>query len=150
MTSSVKTFTVTFVDENGTKVLGTDIVNYGEDATYTGNTPVKAATTKYTYSFKGWDKEFTNITADLTVVAQYNATPVVVIIDNPIPESPAKPTVRPTVRPSKEPTIDINDDDTPANLPETGTTPVEVYYTIGGMIMLLGCSIIIAKRGKKA
>ncbi len=142
MTSSVKKFTVTFVDENRTTILGTDIVNYGENATYTGKKPVKAADTMYTYSFKGWDKAFTNITADVTVVAQYYATPVVVIDDNPIPESPVKP--------SKEPTVNIEDDDTPANLPETGTTSVEVYYTIGGMIMLLGASIIIASKGKKA
>ena len=56
--------TVTFKDWNGT-VLKTQEVQYGGDA------EAPADPTRVGYTFTGWDKEFTNITADLVVTAQY-------------------------------------------------------------------------------
>ena len=60
----VQTYTVTFVGFGGTE-LKKEKVEYGESAT----APEAPAVTGYT--FTGWDKTYNNITADLTVTAQY-------------------------------------------------------------------------------
>ena len=60
----INTYTVTFKDWNGT-VLKTQEVQYGGDAEAPANP------TRTGYTFTGWDKAFTNITADLVVTAQY-------------------------------------------------------------------------------
>ena len=150
-TSSLKTFTVTFVDENGTTVLGTDKVKYGEDATYRGTTPAKASDATYSYTFNGWDRSFTNVTEDITVKAIYRQT--LIIPDPDVPEGNVDPTPKPTVKPSEKPTIIVPDNDTPqggAELPETGTIPVNVFYYAGAMLILLGASILVIKKNKKA
>ena len=61
---SINTYTVTFKDWDGT-VLKTQQVQHGGDA------EAPADPTRTGYTFTGWDKEFTNITADLVVTAQY-------------------------------------------------------------------------------
>ncbi len=66
------TYTVTFKNWDGT-VLKTQTVNIGDDAQAPAN-PTRPATAQYTYTFKGWDKAFTNITANTTVTATYNQT----------------------------------------------------------------------------
>jgi hypothetical protein len=69
----IDAFTVTFVNYNGT-VLKTETVDYGNDATAPAN-PSRTG-----YRFTGWDTDYTNITSDLTVTAQYtiNAYPYTV------------------------------------------------------------------------
>ena len=67
---TIKQFTVTFVNWDGSK-LAAYKVNYGADAAYSASTPTRPSTAQYSYTFKGWDKTFTNITSDLTVTAQY-------------------------------------------------------------------------------
>ncbi len=62
----VNTYTVRFVDWNGTELSKTT-VNYGASA----KAPSDPARSGYT--FKGWDKTFSNVTSDLTVTAQYSA-----------------------------------------------------------------------------
>ncbi len=66
-------YTVTFKDAAG-KTLATQLVNRGESAIYTGETPTKASDATNHYTFKGWDKALTNITADTTITATYTAT----------------------------------------------------------------------------
>ena len=63
---SANTYTVTFKDWNGT-VLKTQQVQYGGAATAPANP------TRTGYTFTGWDKAFTNVTADIVVTAQYSA-----------------------------------------------------------------------------
>lgn len=157
-TNATKQYTVTFVDENGTTVLGKDVVNYGEAATYSGKGPSKSPNGMYTYLFSGWDKDYSHITADLTVKATYQ--PVVSITDptapenNPTPENdPTKndPTTIDTTK--NDPTVNITDEDTPASgttLPETGTTPVSVFYFVGAMFIVVGASVLAVKKVKRA
>ncbi len=66
-------YTVTFRNGDGT-TLYTCQVAEGDTAVYNGATPTKAYDTDSHYSFRGWDKELTAITADTTVTAQYTAT----------------------------------------------------------------------------
>ena len=73
----VKTYTVTFVDWNGT-VLKTQTVEEGASATAPNN-PSRDG-----YNFTGWDKTFTNVTGDLTVTAQYE---IINVPSDPDPEN---------------------------------------------------------------
>ena len=57
-------YTVTFQDWDGT-TLKTEQVEQGKSATAPA-TPVREG-----YTFKGWDKDFSNVQSDLTVTAQY-------------------------------------------------------------------------------
>ena len=59
-----KEYTVTFKDYDGT-ILREEVVQEGHNATAPLNP------TREGYEFIGWDKEYTNITSDLTVIAQY-------------------------------------------------------------------------------
>ena len=70
-TSTVNKYTVTFKDENG-DVLKTEEVVYGSGATAPAD-PVKEADAEYHYAFSGWDKDFSEVTGDLTVTATYTA-----------------------------------------------------------------------------
>ena len=60
----IKTYTVTFVDWDGTE-LKTETVNHGSSAT------APADPTREGYTFAGWDKGYSNVTSNLTVTAQY-------------------------------------------------------------------------------
>ena len=63
--SQVKTYTVTFVDWDGS-VLKTQTVEEGSSATAPSNP------TRNGYNFIGWDTSFNNITSNLNVTAQYS------------------------------------------------------------------------------
>ena len=66
-------YTITFVNEDGT-VLQTSQVAEGEIPVYTGETPTKATTVEYTYTFIGWTPELVRVTTDATYTATYTAT----------------------------------------------------------------------------
>ncbi|MBQ4341978.1 MAG: InlB B-repeat-containing protein, partial [Clostridia bacterium] len=61
---TINTYTVTFKDWDGT-TLKTQTVNYGGSATAPTD-PIRDG-----YTFIGWDKAFTNVTANLVVTALY-------------------------------------------------------------------------------
>jgi uncharacterized repeat protein (TIGR02543 family) len=78
-TATTNKYTVTFVDEDGTKI-ATSTVDYGTSAKVP-NDPTKAATAQYSYTFAGWFNEngnqiidFSDIENDMTVTARYTAT----------------------------------------------------------------------------
>ena len=69
-----KTYTVTWVNYDGT-VLETDgNVEYNSTPHYNGATPERAAETGHTYEFKGWTPEISPVTGDVTYTAEYTAT----------------------------------------------------------------------------
>ncbi len=71
-TDSARPYTITWVDGDG-ETLKTESVAYGEMPEYTGETPAKTATDKYTYTFNGsWSPATTTVTGDATYVAQFD------------------------------------------------------------------------------
>lgn len=72
----IRQYTVKFVDHDGT-VLKTQIVNSGSAATAPSNP------TRTGYDFEGWDKAYTNITANTTVTALYQIKTFEVIFKMP-------------------------------------------------------------------
>ena len=60
-------YTVTFVDYDGT-ILGSDKVHYGTAAT------APEDPSRDGYNFAGWDKDYSNVTDDLTITAQYTVS----------------------------------------------------------------------------
>ncbi|MBQ1977861.1 MAG: CotH kinase family protein, partial [Ruminococcus sp.] len=65
-------YTVVFKDFNGT-VISTQTVEEGKSAT-APEAPVREADSKYTYTFKEWDKDFSAVTGNLEVNAVYTQT----------------------------------------------------------------------------
>lgn len=71
-TAAEKTFTVTFY--NGEELIYTiQNVSYNGTATYGGDTPAKASTTQYTYTFSGWTKTQGGTTVDADALTSVTA-----------------------------------------------------------------------------
>ena len=71
-TNDVNKYTVKFVNEDGT-VLQTESLAYGTLPEYKGETPAKASTAQYTYTFKGWDKDIVSVTQAATYKAVFTS-----------------------------------------------------------------------------
>ena len=72
-TETVRTYTIRWY--NGTELLESQTHSYGDDAVYSGDTPVSSSDGNYAqyYLFKGWDKSTGFVNADLNVYAQYDS-----------------------------------------------------------------------------
>ena len=69
--SIIKTFTVTWQNENGLVLeLDQDVIE-GTIPSYDGNTPTKPNDAQYNYVFKGWYPEISAVTSDITYTATY-------------------------------------------------------------------------------
>ena len=65
-------YTVTFKNEDET--LQSGLWEKGATPLYSGETPVKAATAQYTYTFNGWNVPIAPVTEDVTYTAQFSST----------------------------------------------------------------------------
>lgn len=72
-TKTLRTYTVTWVNEDGTELEKDENVPYGTLPTYNGDAPTKAATSQHTYEFAGWDKAIAAVKGDVTYTAAYEA-----------------------------------------------------------------------------
>jgi flagellar hook assembly protein FlgD len=82
-TPTAETYTITFLDEDGTSVLDTlEGKAYGDTVTYSGQTPTKEGNIQYNYTFAGWqdsdgtttyaNDELPNVTGNATYKATYS------------------------------------------------------------------------------
>lgn len=70
------TFTITWLDGNGTTIETDEHVKYGATPSYGGETPTKTATAQYTYAFNNtWSPAITTVSAAATYTAQFNEAP---------------------------------------------------------------------------
>ncbi|MEF2754502.1 MAG: InlB B-repeat-containing protein, partial [Agathobaculum butyriciproducens] len=70
----VKTYTVKWVDEDETTLIYQKDYEYGAMPKFEGVEPTKAADAQYTYTFKGWNKDYTEVKGNQTYVAVYEKT----------------------------------------------------------------------------
>lgn len=71
--SAINEYTITWIDGDGHTIY-TEQVSYGETPAYNGETPEKAATPQYTFTFTNWSPEITEVTGDATYTAQFDST----------------------------------------------------------------------------
>lgn len=68
-----KTFTVNWVDHDGTVLQTDENVVEGTTVNFRGQTPTRAETIDYIYTFSDWDPKVGPVTADTTYTAQYTS-----------------------------------------------------------------------------
>lgn len=69
-TQHIRSYTIKFVNADGT-VLQSSEFEYGSVPTYSGNTPTKASTAQYNYTFAGWDKSVVAVTGEAIYTAKF-------------------------------------------------------------------------------
>jgi hypothetical protein len=65
-------YTVSWLDENG-GVIKTESVKKTLTPEYSGETPTKASTAQYTYTFSGWSPDIAAVTGDAVYTAQFDS-----------------------------------------------------------------------------
>ena len=81
-------YTITFyLDSNKTQKIGESTVDYGTNATYTGEIPIKAEENGYKFTFDKWinkennEDDLSNVTENRDVIASFIKTPIVYNIE---------------------------------------------------------------------
>lgn len=68
---AVKSYTITFMAEDGKTVLSTQLVAYGSVPVYQGEKPTKEGNAEFSYEFTGWTPELAEVTKDSTYTAAF-------------------------------------------------------------------------------
>jgi uncharacterized membrane protein len=118
----INTYTVTFVNWNGS-ILKIEQVESGDDAT------APTDPTRSGYTFDGWDVSYHNVTADITVTAQYTAIPA----DPEVPIVPATPR-SPIVVTVTPPSVYVNTPATTVYVPQESSP---TYVTVDPATQIL-------------
>ena len=69
--STTRTYTILWLDEDGTILEQDDDVPYGTVPSYDGETPVKEGDAQFVYSFAGWEPTVSAVTGDASYTATY-------------------------------------------------------------------------------
>lgn len=73
-TFAIDVYTIIFKNEDGT-VLESKSIEYNQPVAYTGQTPTKAPTAQYTYTFAGWNNNIVSpATGDAIYTAKFTST----------------------------------------------------------------------------
>lgn len=70
---TLRTYSVTWKNEDGSILEGDKNVPYGEMPSYDGATPTKPKTAQYTYTFAGWHIQISEVKGDMIYIATYTA-----------------------------------------------------------------------------
>ncbi|MBQ8504439.1 MAG: InlB B-repeat-containing protein [Clostridia bacterium] len=70
----IDTYTITWKNEDGTVLETDENVPHGTVPTYDGDTPVKASSAQYSYTFKGWTPAVAEATGDTVYTAEFTPT----------------------------------------------------------------------------
>ncbi len=71
--SHLRSYPITWNNWDDT-LIKTDTVDYGVTPEYTGDTPTRAATQQYTYTFSGWSPTIVSVTGPATYTAQFSSS----------------------------------------------------------------------------
>ena len=107
---TINTYSVRFLDDDGSLLELDEEVEYGNMASYDGKTPVKASDGRYSYTFTGWSKELSEVKEDQEYVAQYKAELIPIVSeDSPEESKPQSPSSPIKVETPEEPEVEIEE-----------------------------------------